>query len=84
MDFSLRHYYIYIGVSSLIHYQSLKNFFEQKGINFNEYDDSKQFKEGINISNIDLNIGLEIPKYKLFIIFTILLLINLLILLIKL
>ncbi len=68
MNLSLNHYYIYIGVNSPIHYQSLVSFFNQKDINYHEYDFDKTLKEGINLSNNDLNIGLDFVDYKLYII----------------
>ena len=68
MDLLLKHYSIYIGVDSQIHYQSLKQYFEQKNLFFYEIDEQEGFKEGINLGKKDLNVGLEFPDYRLYII----------------
>ena len=62
------HYTIYIGLSSKIHYQSLKQYFEQKDINYREVEENDPLKEGINLSNNDVNIGLDFKEEKLFVI----------------
>ena len=62
------HYTIYIGLSSKIHYQSLKQYFEQKDINYREISETDTLKEGINISETDVNIGLDFKDEKLYVI----------------
>jgi transcription-repair coupling factor (superfamily II helicase) len=62
------HYTIYIGLSSKIHYQSLKQYFDQKDINYREVNEDDKLKEGINISTIDLNVGLDFKDEKLYVI----------------
>ena len=62
------HYTIYIGLSSKIHYQSLKQFFDQKDINYREVNEDDKLKEGINISTVDFNVGLDFKDEKLFVI----------------
>lgn len=68
MDFILSHYTIYIGLESAIHYNTLKDYFLQKDVNFYEIDESMSLKEGINLLKKDLNIGLDFTKEKLLVI----------------
>lgn len=68
MELILHHYTIYIGLESAIHYQTLKEFLEKNNISFNEFDYNNNLKEGINLSHIDLNIGLDFVDYKLYVI----------------
>ena len=68
VELSLQHYTVYIGLSSQIHYKALKQFLEQKDIYYREIQENDTLKEGINISNIDYNIGLDLIDYKLYII----------------
>ena len=68
VELSLKHYVIYIGVDSQIHFNSLKQFFEQKGLSFNIPFEDENLKEGINLVNKDLNIGLDFIDYKLYVI----------------
>ena len=68
MEFILSHYTIYIGLESTIHYNTLKDYFLQKDVNFYEIDDGTPLKEGINLSKKDLNIGLDFTKEKLLVI----------------
>ncbi len=68
MELILKHYFVYIGVDSPIHYQSLKQYFEQKNLFFNEIEENEDFKEGINLGKKDLNIGLDFVDYHIYII----------------
>ena len=68
IDLLTNHYTIYIGLDSQIHYNLLKDYFDQKNVSYNEIDEDDKLKEGINLSHEDLNIGLELAKEKLYIV----------------
>lgn len=67
MELILHHYTIYIGLESLIHYQTLKDFLDKNNISYNLIDENDTLKEGINLSHKDLNLGLDFVDYKLYI-----------------
>ena len=68
IELSLQHYTIYIGLTSPIHYKSLKQFLDQKELSYNEVNESDNLKEGINLSTIDYNVGLDFVDQKLYVI----------------
>lgn len=59
------HYYIYIGLQSDIHYNSLISFLNAKELDFNEIDETKILSKGINISHNDYHIGLDLQEFKI-------------------
>ena len=69
LELMVQHYHIYIGLESKIHYNSLRQFLEQKEISYNILDENEMtLKEGINISNDNVNVGLDFVDYKLYVI----------------